>query len=132
MASSDKITLERIHHGVLPKKKNRIHRRGTGREKKSKFGGLSRSCRSVVFSAAENHPRSAGAFIRTRGAANRPPKLADFLFYMVLFRLLLHRRCCQCSWLSPAQTYPYTDVVGQTRPQCLHPHLAQTPHAELP
>ena len=28
MASSNKITLERIDHGVLPKKKNRIHRRG--------------------------------------------------------------------------------------------------------
>jgi len=29
MASSNKITLERIDHDVLPKKKNRIHGRGT-------------------------------------------------------------------------------------------------------
>jgi hypothetical protein len=33
MASSNKITLERIDHGVLPKKKNRIHRRDLARQK---------------------------------------------------------------------------------------------------
>jgi hypothetical protein len=35
MASSNKITSERIDHGVLPKKKNRIHRRGLARQSRN-------------------------------------------------------------------------------------------------
>src|SRR5262245_29943413 len=57
-------------------------------------------------------------------------KLADFPFYTTFFSFFLREGSHRCG-LSPAQTTPHADVVGQTGPQRLHPHLAQTAHAEL-
>src|SRR5882724_1335074 len=83
------------------------------------------------FFIQKKPPHSAVVLIWTFCAAHQPPKFPDFTCYTTFFPFSLrwHRRH-RCG-LSPAQTDPHADVVGQASPQRLHPYLAPSAHAEL-
>jgi hypothetical protein len=102
-----------------------------GCEKKSIFRNSDQSDTAVFLLFRKNLPSVRSNSIRFEPLSaleqlkTRRVSLLHDLLPLFFLRWQRHRRR-----LSPAQTHPHTDVVGQTRPQRLHPHLAQSAHTE--
>ena len=94
-----------------------------GREKKSKFAGLSLPVDRMIFSVAQNHPVSAVVPIWAHPGADKAQTCRFSRSTTPLSPFFSCRRCSNSSFSSPAQTDPLADVIGQAGPQRFHSHL---------
>jgi hypothetical protein len=77
-------------------KRPKVHRRDAGREKKSKFGGLSHSCRPAVFSVVKNHRTRLLCCFGCSGRLISRAKLADFVFYTAFSPRFVYATAAGC------------------------------------